>query len=333
MSTNTKNLILNTKNLEPWVERYRPKNLSEVVGQEEIIKRLAPFVNDRSLPHLLFAGDAGIGKTTTALALVREIQGKYAVENETFKELNASDARGIDVVRTDIKDFAKTKPPQNVPFKILILDECDSMTGAAQQALRRTMENYAKNCRFILICNYSNKIILPIQSRTSFLRFKSISDIAIKNRLKYIALNEGVSIGLKGLETIIYVSNGDLRKSVNILQSCSAISSTIEPETIFQISGQLKPEEIQSIVTSAIEKNFRTSYKIVTKFLSERGLSGKNLIQQINKEVFDLKYDDIVKHKIMKILGRAEKNISQGATEVIQLSAMIVKMSQINIKN
>ena len=164
----------------PWVEKYRPRILDDVVNQKCIINRLKQFIKDRSMPHLIFAGPAGTGKTTSALAMVRDLYGKKMAPNSTFMELNASDARGIDVIRTYIKDFAKARPPFDIPFKILILDEADNMTSPAQQALRRTMEKYTKNCRMILICNYSNKIIPPIQSRCVVFRFSSLNNEDIK---------------------------------------------------------------------------------------------------------------------------------------------------------
>ena len=156
---------------KPWVEKYRPRLLGDVVNQKGIIKRLQQFIKDKSMPHLIFAGPAGTGKTTSALAMVRGLYGRKMAINTTYLELNASDARGINVIRTYIKDFAKAKPPSDIPFKILILDEADNMTAPAQQALRRTMEKYTKNCRMVLICNYSNKIIPPIQSRCVVLDF------------------------------------------------------------------------------------------------------------------------------------------------------------------
>ena len=162
----------------------------DIVNQEGIVKRLKQFVKDKSMPHLIFAGPAGTGKTTSALAMIRELYGKEMIPNVTYLELNASDARGIMVIRTFIKDFAKAKPPVNIPFKTLILDEADNMTSDAQQALRRTMEKYTKNCRMILICNYSNKIIPPIQSRCVVFRFSSLNTDDIKKRVKYVADKE-----------------------------------------------------------------------------------------------------------------------------------------------
>lgn len=320
----------NIKNEQPWVEKYRPASLDEIVGQNHIIGQLRGFVTDGDMPHLLFSGSAGIGKTTCALALIRDIQGKRMKHNQSYLELNASDARGIDTVRTEIKNFVKTMPPAGLNFKILILDECDSMTSAAQQALRTIMEEYAKVCRFILICNYPHKIIAPIQSRTSFIQFNAVSDDDIRGRLQYIALNENVMVDFEALNSIIYVSNGDLRRAINTLQSCSSINDEVTSDAILAVSGHLNSDEIRNIISDAIEKGFSTAYRSVNNLLNQRGLSGKNLIQQMTKEVLNLKYDDHdIYFQIFKILGETERNLSMGATESIQLAAMVVKLSNL----
>jgi replication factor C small subunit len=222
---------------QPWVEKYRPRNLNDVVGQSEIVKRLKVFINDKSMPHLLFAGPAGTGKTTSAMALIHDLLQTNMKRNITYLELNASDARGIDVIRTDVKDFAKAQAPENIPFKILVLDEADSMTGAAQQALRRTMEKFTHNCRFILICNYSNKIILPIQSRCSVFRFSALTNQEIADRLMMIAGKEGLSIQESGKNALTYVCEGDLRRAVNYLQACASLGKEITDDIVYRITG------------------------------------------------------------------------------------------------
>lgn len=313
----------------PWVEKYRPRYLDDIIGQNEIITKLKSLVALNNIPHLLFVGRAGIGKTTTALALVREVQKNKMKKNSSYIELNASDDRGIDVVRGDIKNFAKMKPPSGLDYKFIILDECDSMTRDAQGALRKIMEQYSDICRFILICNFQNKIIEPIQSRTSLVHFKPITHDTIKKRLKYIALNEGVIISMEALDAIVNVSDGDLRQSINILQSCASLEEEITPHLVYSISGRLTPSEIRAIFVKAIENGFEESYAIVSDIIRTRGIGGRNLVRQMSGEVLNLDYDDEMKYKIFKILGETERNISEGGTEEVQLAAMIVKLSDL----
>ncbi|MHA2326176.1 MAG: replication factor C small subunit, partial [Promethearchaeota archaeon] len=230
---------------KPFVEKYRPRFLNEVVNQVGIIKRLKQFVKDKSMPHLIFAGPAGTGKTTSALAMVRELYGRKMALNRTYLELNASDARGIDVIRTYIKDFAKARPSSEIPFKILILDEADNMTSPAQQALRRTMEKYTKNCRMILICNYSNKIIPPIQSRCVVFRFSSLKNDDIKMRIRFVAEKENIGITAGGLNALVDVSRGDCRRAINYLQSCGIISKKIDQEIVFRVAGEVPAAKIK----------------------------------------------------------------------------------------
>ncbi|GAG77894.1 unnamed protein product, partial [marine sediment metagenome] len=243
----------------PWVEKYRPRILDDVVNQKGIVKRLKQFVKDKSMPHLIFAGPAGTGKTTSALAIVRELYGRRMLVNRTYLELNASDARGIDVIRTYIKDFAKARPPIDISFKILILDEADNMTSPAQQALRRTMEKYTNNCRMILICNYSNKIIPPIQSRCVVFRFSSLNNDDIKKRVKYIAQQENITLTPDGLNALTDVSRGDCRRAINYLQSCGTISKKIDQEIVFRVAGEIPPEKIKEILQTALEGQLQLS--------------------------------------------------------------------------
>ena len=195
-----------------WIEKYRPKILDDVAGQDEIIERLKAYVKTKNVPHLIFAGPAGTGKTTSALALARELFGETWMQN--FHELNASDERGIGVVRGKIKDFARTAPIGKTPFKIVFLDEADSLTTDAQSALRRTIEKYTHICRFILSVNYSSKIIEPIQSRCTVFRFNPIKADDIKKYMCKIASAEKLEITPDGLETLVFISRGDLRKAI-----------------------------------------------------------------------------------------------------------------------
>src|SRR3989344_1198896 len=200
---------------EIWTEKYRPKRLKDVIGQENITKALASFVETKSLPHCLFSGPAGCGKTTTALCIAHELYGNNIKGN--FLELNASDERGIDVIREKVKDFARQQTAFGSSFRIIYLDEADALTKDAQHALRRIMESYSHVCRFILACNYSGKIIHPIQSRTAVFRFSALKEDDMISALKEIAVKEKLKIEDEAYKAIISVAEGDLRKAINIL--------------------------------------------------------------------------------------------------------------------
>ena len=311
---------------KPWVEKYRPRLLDDVVNQEGIIKRLKQFIKDKSMPHLIFAGPAGTGKTTSALAMVRELYGNKKAINITFLELNASDARGIDVIRTYIKDFAKAKPPSDISFKILILDEADNMTAPAQQALRRTMEKYTRNCRMILICNYSNKIIPPIQSRCVVFRFSSLGNEDIKNRVKFVANKEGINISPDGLNALVDVSKGDCRRAINYLQSCGTISKDIDQDVIFRVAGEVPPERIREVLKTALKGQLQFSLKLLNDITREYGLSGVNIVKNLHREIYDLDVLEEIKIELTKILAEFEYRLSQGGTEEIQLQALLANI-------
>ncbi|MFX1310040.1 MAG: replication factor C small subunit [Promethearchaeota archaeon] len=310
----------------PWVEKYRPRILDEIVNQKGIIRRLKQFVNDKSMPHLIFAGPAGTGKTTSALAMVRELYGRKMAPNRTFLELNASDARGIDVIRTFIKDFAKARPPVDIAFKVLILDEADNMTAPAQQALRRTMEKYTKNCRMILICNYSNKLIPPIQSRCVVFRFASLKNTDIIQRVKYVAKQENIALTTGGLNAIVDVSRGDCRRAINYLQSCGTISKKIDQEIVFRVAGEVPPEKIKEILNTALQGQLQLSIKHLDDLIKDYGLSGQNIIKNLYREIYDLKIQEDLKIELSKLLAEFEYRLSQGGTEEIQLQALLAKI-------
>ncbi|MBQ3684352.1 MAG: replication factor C small subunit [Methanomicrobium sp.] len=307
-----------------WIEKYRPATLNDVVGQREIVERLKNYVGAQSLPHLLFTGTAGIGKTTSAVALAREFFGENWQVN--FRELNASDERGIDVVRNQIKQFARTAPIGNATFKILFLDEADALTNDAQSALRRTMENYAHTCRFILSCNYSSKIIDPIQSRCAIYRFKPLDREAITEELRRIAKNEGLTISEAAMDAIIYVAQGDMRKAINALQGAAIINADISEDMIYEITSTAKPDEILELLHIILKGNFEAAENTLNELTVKRGIAPNELINQFYRTlVNDTTLDRRLKVELISHLGEADFRISEGADQNIQMEALMAR--------
>ncbi|WP_338601427.1 replication factor C small subunit [Sulfolobus tengchongensis] len=309
-----------------WAEKYRPRTLDDIVNQKEIVDRLRKFVKEKNMPHLLFAGPPGTGKTTAALALVHDLYGENYIEY--FLELNASDERGIDVIRNKVKEFARTVTPTNVPFKVVLLDEADNMTADAQQALRRTMELYTENTRFILACNYLSKIIEPIQSRTALFRFYPLKKEDVVNRLAYIAKNEKVEYDQKALETIYDITTGDLRKSINILQAASAYGK-VTVEAVYKVLGLAQPKEVRDMINLALQGKFIQAREKLRTLLITYGLSGEDIIKQIHREITssELQINEELRVLLLDYIGESEFRIIEGADDEIQLSALLAKMA------
>ena len=306
---------------EIWTEKYRPTKLADIIGQSEITERLKAYVSSGNLPHLLFAGPAGTGKTTSAIALARELYGD--VWRQNFHELNASDERGITVVRTKIKEFARTQPIGDMPFKIIFLDEADALTPEAQAALRRTMERYSATCRFVLSCNYSSKIIEPIQSRCAVFRFRALLDEDIKNYLGRIADKEALNISDDGYSALLYVARGDMRKAVNALQVGATLSTEITDEVLYKSTATARPEDVQELLKVALTGDFIKARGHLDTLLINYGLSGEDIIRQIHHEVFNLNIPDITKVELVDEIGEVEFRLVEGSSERIQLEALI----------
>jgi replication factor C small subunit len=308
-------------NSEIWTEKYRPKKFEQVLGQDDIVKRIKNLTNSLNIPHLMFAGPAGTGKSTLALIIVRDLFGENWREN--YLELNASDTRGIDVIRQEVKNFARTKSLGEVPFKVIFLDEADSLTKEAQHALRRTMENYTNTCRFILSCNYSSKIIEPIQSRCAMFRFKLLERKDIFKKLNSIAENENLSISEKALEALYESSEGDCRRAVNLLQSTASISPNITEELVNTIVSSAKPGDIKVVLKYAISGDFLKAKEKLIDVMLKESISGQDVIKAIQKEIWNLEIEPDIKVKITEKAGETEFRIIEGSDEFIQLEALL----------
>ncbi|MFX1577069.1 MAG: replication factor C small subunit [Promethearchaeota archaeon] len=308
-----------------WTEKYRPRRLKEIVGQKTVTERLQKFLTERDLPHLLFAGPAGTGKTTTIIAFSNELYEENFTGN--FLELNASDDRGIDVIRNRVKSFARTRPLGDVPFKIISLDEADSLTRDAQHALRRTMERYVSSCRFCLICNYSSRIIDPIQSRCAIFRFPRLDQKELTKRINFIAKQEQVKLSDDGMQAILYVSGGDLRRAINVLQAASVIQKAVDADTVYSTTGKARPEDVNQMLQSALNGNFVKAQEKLRNLLIWQGLSGTDIIRQIHREVMKLGIDEKIKVQLIDMVGEAEFRLTEGADPEIQLSHILAKFT------
>ncbi len=305
-----------------WTEKYRPKKFEDIKGQEEIVKKLKAFVKQQNLPHLMFAGPAGVGKSTIALVIARAFFGEAYRDN--FLELNASDERGIDIVRVKVKDFARTKAIGNVPFKIIFLDECDALTKEAQQALRRTMENHTSTCRFILAANYSSKIIDPIQSRCAVFRFKPLTKEQLLPYITNIAEKENLTINQEAKEALVIIAEGDCRRATNIMQS-AASEKTITPENIYSLASVAKPTEVKEVLSTALKGDFIKSRDKLLDVMLRYGLSGLDAVKQIQNEVWTLEIDGRKKVSLIDKCGEIEFRLVEGADEFVQLEALLAQ--------
>ena len=314
-----------------WIEEFRPRSLQDVLGQEPIIERLQAFAKEPGkMPNFLFAGPAGVGKTSTAIALAREIFQDTFFEN--YKELNASDDRGIRMVREEIKNYASIRPHGDMPFRLLVLDEADNMTSDAQQALRRTMEKY-RTVRFILIANYSSKIISPIQSRCAIFRFRPIALDLVVKKIKQISIQEKFTVNDAAIAALYDVSAGDMRKLVNILQSACVLSNEITEEIVQDVAGRADPKEIRQMLevlhTHAMD-GFHDARKNMRELVFTIGISAKDLIFQINSAVLaSTFFTDYQKVKIIEVIGEIDFRLTEGASEEIQLVYLLSKIVQI----
>jgi len=308
-----------------WVEKYRPKKISEIVNQKEIMGSLGALLKNQSeMPHLLFSGSAGVGKTSTAICISRDILGKHW-QNYSL-ELNASDERGIGMVREKVKKFSRFAGlDTEIPFKIIILDEADEMTSDAQTALRRIIEDTAKYCRFILIANNLSKIIEPIQSRCVVFKFTRISNKEISSQLKFIAQKEKIKADEKGLETICDYVDGDIRHAINILQAAASMGS-IDVSSVKSVIGLTKTKDVQDVLKLALAGKISDAREKMIELIKVYGMSESDFLKYINQAVFASKTNNI--EGILEIIAKYDYRILVGANPEIQLSALLAELTK-----
>jgi len=308
-----------------WIEKYRPESLDDVKGHENIVPRLRKYVEQDDLPHLMFAGPAGVGKTASAGAIARELYGEDDWR-EHFLELNASDERGIDVVRDRIKNFARSSFG-GVEYRIIFLDEADALTSDAQSALRRTMEQFSHNTRFILSCNYSSQIIDPIQSRCAVFRFTQLSDEAIEAQTREIAETEGIALTDDGVDALVYAAAGDMRKAINGLQAAAVMGEEVDEEAVFAITSTARPEEVEKMVDQAIGGAFTAARATLEDLLTDRGLAGGDVIDQLHRSAWEFDLGEHETVRLLERLGEVDYRITEGANERLQLEAMLAHLA------
>lgn len=323
---------LEKRNL-PWVEKYRPKSLDELVSQKEIISTLNKLIIDRKLPHLLFYGPPGTGKTTTILAAARMLFSPKEMGSMVL-ELNASDDRGIGVVREEILNFASARgldsifggtkeASKSAPFKLIILDEADAMTKDAQAALRRIMEKYTSTVRFCLICNYLSKLIPALQSRCTRFRFPPLQPNQMLPRLRAVAEAEKLEMGEDGEKALLALAQGDMRRVLNVLQSTSMAFGKVNEANVYTCVGHPTRQDIRSVTEALLNLKVKEAEKKISAIKETKGLALSDLITEIHNYVHRLEIPEYIKLFLVAELGDQEYRLSKGASEKVQLGALI----------
>lgn len=310
-----------------WIEKYRPTEFEEVCGRDKIVKRLVKYVETGNMPHLLFSGMRGTGKTTMAIIIGKKLFGETFDSN--FTELNASDARGIDVIRGTVANIAETQPEGEHDCKIIFLDEVDALTPDAQNALKRTMEKNTDNCRFILSCNHSSKLIPEIQSRCAVYRFGLLDNKAITEMVKYVAKHEKVKLINEGIEALVYVAGGDMRKAINTLQDASVFDNKITGETVYAVAGYANPEFIEKMVDLAFKGKFLEAKNKLDILLIEEGFSGDDVVYQVHKQLLNMALPNKLMLEMVSITGEIDFRVTEGANDKIQLDCLLALFAKI----
>ena len=313
---------------ELWVERHRPKTVKDIRGQSSVVQRLISYAGVADFPHLLFAGPPGTGKTTAAMALTRDIFGEEFRNN--LLEMNASDERKLESIRTKVKQFARTAPYGDAKFKIIFLDEADALTHDAQGALRRIMEQYAQTCRFILSCNYSSKIIEPIQSRCAVFRFRPLADAEVLNQVKSVAEIENIKLDEEAAEALVRISQGDMRKAITALQVAAALESNVTRSLTYETSATAPPETLHQYLLSCRQDGFHAARRRLREMLDKYGLAGTDFVNQLHRELYGADFlSEIQKLELTELMAEIDFRLVEGGGESIQLDALTARLSRL----
>ncbi|KAI9348147.1 P-loop containing nucleoside triphosphate hydrolase protein, partial [Obelidium mucronatum] len=303
------------------VEKYRPAQLDEVISHKDIIASVSKFIDENKLPHLLFYGPPGTGKTSMILACARKLYGpRY---KSMILELNASDDRGIDVVREQIKNFASTKKIFSSGFKLIILDEADAMTQVAQNALRRIVEKYTQNVRFCIICNYVSKIIPALQSRCTRFRFAPINPEFIRTRLDHVVEAENINITESGRKALLKLSKGDMRRMLNILQAVHAAYPVADEVSIYTCVGAPVPGDVIKIADWLFGETFDVAYSNIKALKTDKGLALSDIIGELHSTLGAMQLPPRVRSMLLIKLADVEYNLTVGCSEKIQLASLV----------
>jgi replication factor C small subunit len=290
-----------------------------------VVERLRAYSESKTFPHLMFAGPPGTGKTTAALALARDVFGDGYRDN--LLEMNASDERKLESIRTKVKQFARTAPMPGTSFKVIFLDEADALTPDAQGALRRIMEQYAETCRFILSCNYSSKIVEAIQSRCAVFRFRPLDEDKVLEMVVEVAKGEGVELDGDAAEAIASVSLGDLRKAITSLQVAASLDNNVTRDLVYETTATAPPEELHGFFLACKEDGFQPARRRMKGILDRFGLAGTDLVNQLHRELGGVTFlDEVQKLAVTEAMAECDFRMVEGGGEALQLDSMTAKI-------